>query len=146
MLYDLSNDLQAESFKKRCNALYKKRAIVSLTEKHPQRTLSQNSYLHAALGYFGMQTGYTLEEVKEWYFKETCNAELFVRYKKDAITGEYRKSLRSSSALTTDEMVTAIERFRNWASDKGGVYIPSPEEHKLVTQMEIEVMKGAAYI
>lgn len=146
MLYDLGNELQAESFKRRCNALYKKRSIVELTEKHPQRTLSQNSYLHAILGYFGMQTGYTLDEVKDWYFKETVNPMLFVRQKKDGITGELRKRLRSSSELTTDEMVTAIDRFRDWAAQTAGVYIPSPEEHRLVAQMEMEVMKGKSYL
>lgn len=146
MLYDLSNDFQAESFKKRCNFLYRKGCIVELTEKKPQRTLRQNSYLHAALGYFGMQFGYKVEEVKAWYFKDTCNPELFVRYRTDSITGEQRRTLRSSAELTTEEMTLAIERFRNWASDVAGVYIPSPEEHKMVTLMELEVQRGKAYL
>ena len=147
MLYDLSNELQAQNFKKRCNALYSKKCIVDLTEKKPQRTMSQNSYLHAALGYFALQLGYSLEEVKEWYFKETVNPHLFVRQKRDTITGQYRNFLRSSSDLTVDEMTEAIERFRNWAvTIDPPVYIPSPEEHKLVTQMEIEVMKNRTFL
>lgn len=146
MLFDLSNELQAENFKARCNALYKKRCIVDLTEKKPQRTMKQNAYLHAALGYFGLQLGYTMEEVKEWYFKAECNPELFVRTKKDALTGKERKVLRSSSDLTTEEMTLAIERFRNWASQTAGVYIPSPEEHLLVAQMEIEAQRGRLYL
>lgn len=146
MLFDLSNDLHAENFKKRCNMLYRKKCVVELTEKKQQRTSSQNAYLHAALGYFGLQVGYTIEEVKAWYFKETCNPEMFVRTKTDAITGEQRKTLRSSSDLTTEEMTVAIERFRNWAADKAGIYIPSPEEHRLVTQMEIEVQRAKTYL
>lgn len=146
MLFDLSNDLHAENFKKRCNMLYRKKCVVELTEKKQQRTLSQNAYLHAALGYFGLQVGYTIEEVKAWYFKETCNPEMFVRTKTDAITGEQRKTLRSSSDLTTEEMTVAIERFRNWSADKAGIYIPSPEEHRLVTQMEIEVQRAKTYL
>lgn len=146
MLYDLSNELHAENFKKRCNMLFKKKCVVDLTEKKPQRTLSQNAYLHAALGYFGLQVGYTIEEVKTWYFKETCNPELFVRTKTDAITGETRKALRSSADLTTDEMTIAIERFRNWSADKAGIYIPSPEEYRLVQQMEIEVQRAKLYL
>lgn len=146
MLYDLSNELQAENFKRRCNVLFKKKCIVDLTEKKPQRTIRQNSYLHAALGYFGLQFGYTIEEVKEWYFKEVCNPELFVRTKTDIFTGEDRKYLRSSSDLDTEEMTMAIERFRNWASDKAGVYIPSPEEHRMVELMEIEVQRGKLYL
>lgn len=146
MLYDLSNDLHAENFKKRCNMLYRKKCVVELTEKKPQRTLSQNAYLHAALGYFGMQSGYTIEEVKEWYFKDTCNHEMFVRTKTDFFTGEQRKVMRSSSDLTTEEMTIAIERFRNWSADKAGIYIPSPEEHRLVQQMEIEVHRAKLYL
>ena len=146
MLYDLQNELHAENFKKRVNALFLKKSIVELTEKKPQRTLKQNSYLHAALGFFGIQFGYTIEEVKTWYFKDTCNKELFVRYKPDSITGEQRKYLRSSAELTTEEMTVAIERFRNWSADVAGVYIPSPDEHRLVEQMEIEVMRGRMYL
>lgn len=146
MLYDLSIELQAENFKKRCNALFKKKAIVSLAERKPQRTLRQNAYLHAALGYFGLQFGYKLDEVKDYHFKRIVNPELFVRKVKDMITGEERCVLRSSSDLTTEEMTLAIERFRNWASDVAGVYIPSPEEHRMVEQMEIEIQRAKLYL
>ncbi|MBD5183977.1 MAG: hypothetical protein HDS97_03695 [Bacteroidales bacterium] len=146
MLYDLSNELQAENFKRRCNLLYKNRGIVDLTEKKQQRTIRQNSYLHAALGYFGLQFGYTIDEVKRWYFKETCNRELFVKEISDRFTGETRIQLRSSSDLTTEEMTLAIERFRDWSAMKAGVYIPSPDEHRLVMQMEIEAERARQYL
>ncbi len=146
MLYDLSNELQAENFKKRCNMLFRKKWIVELSEKKLQRTLRQNAYLHAALGYFGLQFGYSTNEVKDWYFKETCNPELFVRKVQDRFTGKERASLRSSSDLTTEEMTMAIERFRNWAADVAGVYIPSPEEHRMVEQMEMEVARAKLYL
>lgn len=146
MLYDLSNELQSENFKRRCNQLYKKRCIVELTEKKPRRSDSQNAYLHSILGYFGLQFGYRISQVKEWYFKELCNPDLFVRETTDKVTGEKRKVLRSSADLDTAEMTTAIERFRNWASDEAGIYIPSPEEHLMVEQMEIEVQKGKYYL
>lgn len=146
MIYDLQNELQAKNFKVRCNTLYKKKCIVELSERKPQRTLRQNSYLHAALGYFAIQLGYKLDEVKEWYFKDTCNKELFVRYKVDKITGEQRKVLRSSTDLTTEEMTVAIERFRNWAAETATVYIPSPDEHRLIEQMEREIMKNKLYL
>lgn len=146
MLYDLSNPLQAENFKKRCNLLYSKKCIVDLTEKKPQRTRSQNSYLHAILGYFGLQFGYTTEEVKTWYFKEECNPDIFVREITDTITGSQRKKLRSSADLNTEEMSLAIERFRDWAAKSAGVYIPSSEEHLLVEQMEVEVERGKYYL
>ena len=104
MLFDLSNELQAENFKKRCNMLFKKKCIVDLTEKKPQRTIRQNSYLHAALGYFGLQFGYRIEEVKEWYFKGICNPDLFVKTIHDVVTGQERKVFKSSSELDTEQM------------------------------------------
>lgn len=146
MLYDLDNPLQAENFKRRCNQLYKKRCIVELTERKPRRSDSQNRYLHAALGYFGLQYGYRAEQVKQWYFKELCNPDIFVREITDKVTGEKRMSLRSSAELTTEEMTTAIERFRNWASAEAGIYIPSPEEHRMVEMMEIEVQRGKMFL
>ena len=71
---------------------------------------------------------------------------MFVRTKTDFFTGEQRKVMRSSSDLTTEEMTIAIERFRNWSADKAGIYIPSPEEHRLVQQMEIEVQRAKLYL
>lgn len=148
MFYDLTNPLQAQNFKERCRALYKKKCIVELTERKPQRTLAQNSYLHAALGFFALETGYSLEEVKKWFFKQEVNPDMFIRKKRDSITGKERAYLRSSKDLSTEEMTVAIEKFRNWAVTVPDppVYIPSPEEHRLVEQMQIEVRRGAKYL
>lgn len=145
-LYNLSNPLQAESFKARAARLLQKKVIVELSERKPQRSHRQNAYLHVALSYFGAQTGYTMAEVKEWYFKRECNAELFVRVITDSITGKQRERLRSSAELTVDEMTTAIERFRVWASKEAGIYIPAPDEHAMIMEMEVEVSRAKIYL
>jgi len=137
MLYDLSNPLARESFKLKCNMLYSKGVIVELTEKKT-RTLSQNSYLHVILAYFGQQYGESAEYVKTNLFKRAWNPDLFVRSKVDPILGEIRY-LRSSADLTKEEMTTAIERFRNHASMDAGIYIPSADEKDLVDIMANEV-------
>lgn len=144
MLYDLSNPLQCESFKVKSEALAKKGVIVELTEKKLQRTSSQNKYLHSILTYFGLEVGETAEYVKKQYFKILCNKDIFIREMEDKYLGKI-KILRSSAELDTTEMTTAIERFRNWASGEG-VYIPSPEEHLLIQQMEIEISRNRIYL
>lgn len=144
MLYDLSNPLQCESFKVKAEALAKKGVIVELTEKKQRRTNQQNAYLHTALSYFASEIGETMEYVKRNYFKVLCNKDLFVIDVEDKFLGKI-KVLRSSSDLDTAEMTTAIERWRNWAASEG-VYIPSPEEHRLVQMMEIEVSRNRYYI
>lgn len=145
MLYDLSNPLQAEQFKLRVNKLYKEKKIVSLSEKKKQRTLNQNSYLHVILGYFASQTGYTLEYVKENYFKRLCNKDIFVVSCDDRFLGKI-EVLRSSASLTTEEMTTAINRFRNWASSEASIYLPEPSEEYLLSLAEIETEKYKDYL
>lgn len=145
-LYDLSNPLHAQNFRLRSDALLKKQCVVELTEKKPQRTTQQNRYLHAALGYFGALTGNTLDYVKRYYFKAHCNPELFYIEKYDVLMGRKVVTLRSSADLTTDEMVLAIDRFRNWAAQEAEIYIPSPEEHRLVQMMEVEADRAKQYL
>lgn len=144
MLYDLSNPLQNESFKVKAEALSKKGCIVELTEKKPRRTNQQNAYLHTALSYFASEIGETMEYVKRHYFKVLCNKDLFVIETEDKFLGKI-KVLRSSADLDTAEMTTAIERWRNWAASEG-YYIPSPDEHRLVQMMEIEVLRNRMYV
>lgn len=144
MLYDLSNPLQRESFRTKSEALFNKECIVELTEKKSRRTNQQNAYLHVALSYFASEVGETMEYVKKNYFKILCNKDLFVQDTEDKYLGKI-KTLRSSADLTTDEMTTAIERWRNWAASEG-IYIPAPDEQKLVQLMEIEVSRYKYYV
>lgn len=144
MMYDLSNPLHLEGFKVRANALVKKGCIVELTEKKPQRTLSQNKYLHCILAYFGLEVGETAEYVKKHYFKILCNKDIFIREVEDKYLGKM-KILRSSSELDTGEMSLAIQRYRDWCSTQG-VYIPSAEEYLMVQQMEVEISRNKQFL
>ena len=70
MIYDLHNPLDRERLKKRIGRLLDgESAIVELTEKKPQRSRAQNSYLHLLLGELALQTGNTIEWVKVEYYK-----------------------------------------------------------------------------
>lgn len=145
MMYDLNNPLHRESFKVKANALVKKGVIVELTEKKPTRSDNQNRYLHAALGYVALEFGETLDYVKETYFKKLCNRDLFVVEKDDKRTGRKEIEVRSTADLDTGEMTTAIERFRNWTASEG-CYIPSPDEHRMVQLMEIEIERNKQFL
>lgn len=141
MLYNLSNVLDAQNAKTRLELLIKRGVVVELTEKKTKRTLNQNSYLHLLLGYFASKTGNTLEWVKQQYYKRTCNPDLFVSERYDAILGRYVKYVRSSADLTTDEMTTSIERFRNWAASEAGIYLPEAHRKEEIAALEVEVEK-----
>ena len=123
MLYDLRNPLDRERFKRRCNALYQKQGIVDLSEK-TKRSSQSNRYLHLILSYLAIETGNTLDYVKEVFYKRTANKELFLREKEDEILGKV-EYLRSSADLSKEEMTLSIDRFRDWSSQTAGVYLPA---------------------
>lgn len=143
-LYDTSNPLQKEQFKARSAKLAERGKVVELTEKKPKRTLNQNKYLHICLAYFGCQIGETMEYVKRNYYKILCNKDTFIREREDKFLGKI-KYLRSSADLDSAEMSLTIERFRNFSSAQG-IYIPSPEEERLIQMMEIEIDQNKPYI
>lgn len=145
MIYNTSNPLDKANFLLRANKLAESGKIVELTEKKPRRSLPQNKYLHVILAYFGAQTGNTLEWVKQQYYKKLVNPDLFIREKKDKYLGMI-KVLRSSADLDTAEMSLSIERFRNWAAQEAGIYIPSADEAILIQQMEIEIERNKEFL
>lgn len=145
MIYNLSSPLDKANFLLRAKKLAESGVIVDLTEKKPRRSLPQNKYLHVILAYFGTQTGNTLEWVKQQYYKKLVNPDLFIREKEDKYLGRI-KVLRSSADLDTAEMSLSIERFRNWAAQEAGIYIPSADESILIQQMEIEIERNKEFL
>lgn len=136
MIYDLSKPFDRERFETRVRFLSEKQRMVELTDVS-RRSLNQNNYLHTILTYFANELGERMEYVKETYFKRMCNSDIFVYKQADRVTGEETERVRSTREISREDMTTAIERFRKFASDNG-CYIPSSEEHEYLRQMEYE--------
>ena len=145
MLYDPKNPIDRERATRRMNEFFQKGQVFDLTGKNPKRTIRQNSYLHLILGYFAVETGYTMEWVKEKYFKTLCNKDIFYRVKHDKFLGD-EPYYRSSKDLDTGEMTTAIQRFRSWSSSEAGIYLPEPNEDKFLQYIEIELQRHKEYL
>lgn len=145
MIYNTSNPLDKANFFARSRKLAESGKVIELTEKKPRRSLPQNKYLHVLLAYFGTQTGNTLEWVKHQYYKKLVNPDLFIREKEDKYLGRI-KVLRSSADLDTSEFSLSVERFRNWASQEAGIYLPSADEYIIIQQMEIEIERNKEYL
>ena len=143
MVYDLSSDFQRKAFLARVDNLMEKAAVVELTEK-AFRTPNQNRYLHLLLGVVAMETGNTLEDAKKWYFKETCNPDLFHVQHRDKM-GNCIDHIRSTAELTKEEMSMAIDRFKRWGAENG-IYMPNPEDIHLLKEIEIEMGRMKSYL
>lgn len=137
-IYDTANALDRARVEKRFATLLELGKVIEVTEFKPKRTSPQNRYLHLILGLFALEVGHSVEFVKQEYFKRLCNRELFVSKVIDKYAGEV-EILRSSKDLNSAEMTTAIERFRNWASEEGGIYLPSPDEESFLAAIEQEM-------
>lgn len=145
MRYDGSNELHARQARAKLEKLIKDKKIFDLTEKKPQRSIQANKYLHVCLSYFGCQIGETMEYVKRNYYKILCNPDTFIREREDKYLGRV-KYLRSSSELDSSEFSLTVDRFRNWCSSNASVYIPSPDEERLIQLMELEVERNKEFI
>ena len=107
MRYDLSDKYQQLRFKERVNKLYKLASKVELKVIRKTRTFKQNRYLHVILTNYGLELGYTLEDVKQDIFKRNICKEDFIIIKNN------KSFYKSTRDLDTKEMTIAIERFRN---------------------------------
>lgn len=145
MMYDLSNPVDVQNFKERCGKLLERASMIELTEKKP-RSLNSNSYLHVILEYFASQTGNTMEDVKQIYYKQICNSDIFVRKVNDKILGYERTRLRSTSELSQEEFSLSIDRFRNWCANVVGIYIPASEEYIELLHAQYEAEKNRRYL
>lgn len=145
MIYNLSNEYEVPKFKEKVDKFITDSSTVELKKVHPKRTIKQNSYLHLLLGYFGSEYGLSIEEVKLDLFKRTCNADLFKRSHSNK-KGLRIEFLRSTSELTTAEMTTAIERFRNWSSAVAGIYLPAPDEQEFLTHCRQIIEENREFI
>ena len=145
MLFDLSNPYDCERAKVRLQSLIDKHSpSVELTERK-QRSDPQNRYLHVCIGIVAIETGNTMDYVKRYYFMAHWNADLFVTERYDTRLQQNVRTLKSSRDLSTEDMATAIERFRNWAATEGW-YIPTPEEEYMIRQAEIEINRRKEYL
>lgn len=144
-IYDTSNALDKARVVRRFTSLLASGKVIEVTEFKPKRTNPQNRYLHLILGEFAMQVGHSVEYVKNEYFKRLCNPQLFVNKIVDKFVGEV-EVLRSSKDLDSAEMTEAIERFRNWASEDGGIYLPAPHEEEWLKAIEQEINRQRQWL
>ena len=133
MFYDLTNPMELRAAEARFNFLVSKGKRITLVEKRKKRTYQQNRYLHLLLGWFAIETGFSLLESKHLY--KLQSKEIFIYTKKGV------KFVRSSADLNTEEMTLSIERFRDYSNTTAGIYLPAANENELLNNIENELSR-----
>lgn len=143
MIYNLSTNSEKQQAQTRFDFLSSKGATVEITEKKPIRSINQNSYLHLILSAFGCEFGYTLEEVKQYFFKEHINPDIFNNGEKEGLLNI--QDWRSTADLDTKEMTTAIDRFLDYSA-KNGYRLPEPSDLVWITELKRTVHNHKQYL
>jgi len=137
MKYNTANDIELQSAFEYLQSLADKEHIVEVKKVNPNRSLSQNNYLHILLGSFGEHFGYTLEEAKEIY--KEINKDLYF-YKKKG-----REFKRSSAELNKEDMAKSIDRFMR-ASAEAGHTLPPATNQEWLMQIQNEMESQRRYL
>ena len=115
---------------------------VTLEKKRVTRTTQQNKYYWLILKYFGLQYGCTKTEA-EYYFKQIVNPDIFLRTYTDKHNIKI-KTIRSTSELSKDEMISAINNFIVYC-DQNRIHIPRPDDKEMIRYTELEVERGLSW-
>lgn len=142
MIYNPKNPLHVKQAIEKIKHFIEQGKRFELKAKNDRRSISQNSYLHLILTWFAIETGYTLEEVKQDIFKKLVNPNIFYEGEFEGkISGLKVERFRSTASLDKLEMTLAIERFRDFSSKECGIYLPEPSDLALIQEMENEISK-----
>lgn len=137
MNYNLANPTELKAARNRINYLAKKKRIAIVKERIPNRTLSQNSYLHLIIGAFAANFGYTMEEAKQIY--KECSPNIYIYEKKG------RRFLRSSAKLSKEEMAITIDKFME-KSKEAGFPLPLATDEGWLREIENEIDRHKYYL
>ena len=138
MIFSAEIELDVARARERFEWFLRNKKRFELKEKKNKRSISQNSYLHLILTWFGVEFGYTLSEVKQEIFKKEVNSDIFYNGAKEGIVTI--EQWRSTADLDTGELTLAIDRFRDFSS-KHGCYLPEPTDLIMIQQLENELSK-----
>jgi hypothetical protein len=144
MWYDSKKPIDIQNAKEKFNEMVRQKKVFEIKEQFPLRSIDQNSYLHLILSWFSLETGFTLKETKKDIFKKLINPDLFCKDENGKALPE--KEWKSTAKIDTAEMTLAIERFRNYSSIEGGIYLPDPTEKKLLEEVRLKIQNNKMYL
>ncbi len=134
MKYNLSNPIHVQRSQSLFKRLLNKETVIELREIKP-RSKSQWGYLHLILTWFGMEIGLSLKESKKLY--KQINPDIYPPTKKE-IFGEIIVTYRSSTDLDSSELTKSIDTFRDYSSREASIYLPLPNEHRFLQEIEVQ--------
>lgn len=145
MIYNADNKLDVFKAHNDLKLLIANKSVFRITRVYKKRSYAQNRYLYLILTYFANQYGETIDYVKQYFFKELVNPDIFKTSYTNTRTKETRIAWRSTADLDSKELTTAIDKFRHYSAQKANIYLPAREDIELLNSLEIENEKYKMY-
>lgn len=121
MVFNTRNAFDRERAITYFNKIIKSGEFIEISMKRKQRTLNQNALFHLWIQVIADHAGYTsLEDCK----RDVKRALLGMREDTNRITGERQKVDYQTSAMTTSELSSLMDKMKVWAQTDLGCYLP----------------------
>ena len=152
MLYDTSKSIDKQRAIQRFEHLINSSKVLELKEKKinvlsdDERTPDQNRYFHLLVKWYALEYGDRERMVKQDLIKTIICPDIFKTTYENHKTGEVKDDLRSTADLTVEEMSNVITRFRNYASEVAGIYLPEAKDVAYLREIAIEIEKNKQYL
>tara|TARA_R100000951_G_scaffold38958_2_gene32866 strand:+ start:3776 stop:4159 length:384 start_codon:yes stop_codon:yes gene_type:complete len=95
--------------------------VVSITNNKPRSINLNKYYWGVVVALSSKELGYEKEEMHST-FKEKF------LYKKELVEGEWIKIIKSTTKISSKEMITYIDQIKRFCVEELGIYIPDPHE------------------
>lgn len=121
MVFNTRNAFDRERAITYFNKIIKSGEFIEVSMKRKQRTLNQNALFHLWIQVIADHAGYTsLEDCK----RDVKRALLGMREDTNRITGERQKVDYQTSAMTTSELSSLMDKMKVWAQTDLVCYLP----------------------
>ena len=118
-----------------------KQYTVEIKLKRKQRSVDQNRLYWMWLKCIMDETGEHKDRLHELFKQRLLGVD------EQWALGRYKILIpRSTTALDTAEMTLTIDRFRDWAATEAGIYLPAPDEERLIQLAELEMERCKEYM
>ena len=146
MLYNLKSKTEQDRCDKRYEKAKSEGWLLDMTNKS-KSSLNMNSYFHLICAYFGLQSGYDAEYVKQQVVKQIVCPSLFNVEKPNVLRGgEMYKTVESWGNLGHEEQNFVINKFIVWSWDKAKIRLPDPKDLLYIKEVRVEVDRNKQYL
>lgn len=146
MIYNPRKEVDITRAIEKIKYFIQKGQTFELKRINQSKSLNQNNYFHAIVGWFSFEYGETPDYVKQEIIKKIVCPEVFKTEYVNKETGEIRTDWKSFAVISKQQTTYVIEKFRDYSSKHAGIYLPTPEEKDFIQEIQVQLKNNERYL